>query len=128
MSQHDSATNDPQAMLNTVLHSMDVEQWQYLASRIAQPTTAKIIIQHLDGDIALKARYAGMYMRAHDTVKRFEERQVRAARRRALFGRFMTWISRPTQSKQLSPVEAFKASLRAEPKSAPLVWPELTLQ
>lgn len=54
--------------LSTVMRSMDVDQWKYLVSRISNPTTAKIIVEYLDSDPNAKLQFAGIYVRARETV------------------------------------------------------------
>jgi hypothetical protein len=104
-----SALDPLHQKLSALMRVMDVDQWKHMIARIDQPTIARIIVEHLDSDAALKASYAGIYIRARDTVERYRMRQAKALKRAQLFVRLGGWISR----------------LGKQPKPEPLVWPKL---
>ncbi|MBK8772933.1 MAG: hypothetical protein IPM06_21220 [Rhizobiales bacterium] len=68
---------DKISQLNVNLRSMELGQWKYLISKIDEPTTARIIVEYLDSEPAQKARFAGIYIRARDTVQRSRVRYAR---------------------------------------------------
>ena len=120
-----STPSDAIQLLSTQMLSMDVAQWTILVARINEPTTARIIVEYLDGNSVQKNRYAGIYLRARDTVQRSRVRYAKAYRWGQLSARFVAWISRFSQKATVaSPIRA-QDSIRKETPVPPLVWPEL---
>ena len=120
-----STPSDAIQLLSTQMLSMDVAQWTILVARINEATTARIIVEYLDGNSVQKNRYAGIYLRARDTVQRSRVRYAKAYRWGQLSARFFAWISRFRQKATVaSPIRA-ENSVRKETPVPPLVWPEL---
>ena len=120
-----STPSDAIQLLSTQMLSMDVAQWTILVARINEPTTARIIVEYLDGNSVQKNRYAGIYLRARDTVQRSRVRYAKAYTWGQRFARFVAWISRFSQKATVaSPIRA-ENSVRKETLVPPLVWPEL---
>jgi hypothetical protein len=111
--------------LNAKMRSMEVDQWKYLVSRINEPTTAKIIVEYLDNDPAMKGRYAGIYLRARDTVQRSRVRYAKAFKWGQLFARLLARSSSDKQATVSQP--RAQDGVRKDPPAPPLVWPELNL-
>ena len=120
-----STPSDAIQLLSTQMLSMDVAQWTILVARINEPTTARIIVEYLDGNSVQKNRYAGIYLRARDTVQRSRVRYAKAYTWGQRSARFVAWISRFSQKATVaSPIRA-ENSVRKETLVPPLVWPEL---
>ena len=120
-----STPSDAIQLLSTQMLSMDVAQWTILVARINEPTTARIIVEYLDGNSVQKNRYAGIYLRARDTVQRSRVRYAKAYTWGQRSARFVAWISRFSQKATVaSPIRA-QDSIRKETLVQPLVWPEL---
>ena len=120
-----STPSDAIQLLSTQMLSMDVAQWTILVARINEPTTARIIVEYLDGNSVQKNRYAGIYLRARDTVQRSRVRYAKAYTWGQRSARFVAWISRFSQKATVaSPIRA-ENSVRKETPVPPLVWPEL---
>ena len=111
--------------LFTQMRSMDVAQWKYLVARLNSPTTAKIIVEYLDHDPALKSRYAAIYIRARDTVQRSRVRYAKAFKWGQLTVRVLAWISRSSQKAPVASPTCAEDSVRKDTPVPPLVWPEL---
>ena len=120
-----STPSDAIQLLSTQMLSMDVAQWTILVARINEATTARIIVEYLDGNSVQKNRYAGIYLRARDTVQRSRVRYAKAYTWGQRSARFVAWISRFSQKATVaSPIRA-QDSIRKETLVQPLVWPEL---
>lgn len=119
-------SEDTQAQLNASMRTMEVAQWKYLVKRIHKPTTARIIVEYLDENLALKARFAGVYIRARDTVQRSRARYAKAMQYGRWFARVLSWLARkPADNTAVSR----SASSGCRPANTQhLVWPELITQ
>ena len=124
MNQQSASSDAIHQRLNAEMHSMEFEQWKYLVSRISAPTTARIIVEYLDSDAAQKARHAGIYLRARDTVQRSRVRYAKACQWSQLSVRFFAWVFRLGRKAPASPLPA-PDSVRKDVPVPPLVWPEL---
>ena len=111
--------------LITQMRSMELAQWKYLVARLHSPTTAKIIVEYLDHDPALKSRYAAIYIRARDTVQRSRVRYAKAFKWGQLTVRFLAWISRSSQKAPVASPTRAEDSVRKDTPVPLLVWPEL---
>jgi hypothetical protein len=111
------------------MRSMDVDQWKYLVSRISNPTTAKIIVEYLDSDPTAKLQFAGIYVRARETVQRSRIRYAKAKQWGERLARLMSWISSSaTKLRQRQSVAVDLNTLRKEtPNQQPLIWPVLNV-
>ena len=123
-----SATDKLSQQLNANLRSMELGQWKYLVSRIDEPTTARIIVEYLDSEPAQKARFAGIYIRARDTVQRARLRYARALKWGQLAGRLTRWVVRSTRRRAAGRSANSTAGARSQPQADAEVWPELLAQ
>lgn len=126
--QSAQSSSDKISQLNAHLRSMELGQWKYLVSRIDEPTTARIIVEYLDGEPAQKARFAGIYIRARDTVQRSRVRYARALKWGQMLGRLTAWAIRSTRRRTDSRSAGGTGGARTEPPTDALVWPELLAQ
>ena len=121
-----STPSDAIQSLSTQMLSMDVAQWKVLVARINEATTARIIVEYLDSNSVQKNRYAGIYLRARDTVQRSRVRYAKAYKWGQLSARFFAWLSRVSQKATVaSPIRAKNSVRKETPVQPPLVWPEL---
>ena len=120
-----STPSDAIQSLSTQMLSMDVAQWKVLVARINEATTARIIVEYLDSNSVQKNRYAGIYLRARDTVQRSRVRYAKAYTWGQRPARFGAWISRISQKATVSSPIRAQDSIRKETPVPPLVWPEL---
>lgn len=114
--------------LDAAMRSMDVTQWQCLVSRITNPTTARIIVDFLDSDPKAKLQYAGIYVRACETVQLSRIRYAKAKRWGERFAHLMSWLSAGT-SKATRPHHATNVEMSARNTSdqQSLTWPVLKI-
>lgn len=121
-----STPSDAIQSLSTQMLSMDVAQWKVLVARINEPTTARIIVEYLDSNSGQKNRYAGIYLRARDTVQRSRVRYAKAYKWGQSSARFFARIARFGQKATVaSPIRAENSVRKEMPVQTPLVWPEL---
>lgn len=127
--QNTKSTAVDNNQLSTVMRSMDVDQWKYLVSRISNPTTAKIIVEYLDSNPTAKLQFAGIYVRARETVQRSRIRYAKAKQWGERLARLMSWISSSaTKLRQRQSVAVDQNTLRKEtPNQQPLIWPVLNV-
>lgn len=112
--------------LNVSMRSLDVEQWKYVVSRISNPTTAKIIVDYLDSDPAARLQFAGVYVRARETVQQSRIRYAKAKQWGERFGRLMAWVSKTTR--RLPTNTSVEPSVKGQEENRqPLIWPALNV-
>lgn len=109
--------------LTAQMRSIDVDQWQYLAARITDPTTARIIVEYLDSDPAARLRHAGIYVRARETVQQSRVRYAKAFKWGQRFARLLTWLGKLSDRVEEKPAGKHR---QVESKPA-LVWPTLNV-
>ena len=114
--------------LNANLRSMELGQWKYLVSKIDEPTTARLIVEYLDNEPAQKARFAGIYIRARDTVQRARVRYARALKWGQMAGRLTRWVIRSTRGRAAGRSVVNTGGARSEPQADAQLWPELLAQ
>jgi hypothetical protein len=113
--------------LDAAMRSMEVHQWQYLVSRITNPTTARIIVDFLDSDPKAKLQHAGIYVRACETVQRSRIRYAKAKKWGGRFARLMSWISKGIGKLRQHHSANVEMSARNTPDQQPLTWPVLNI-
>lgn len=128
MTQSAQPSADKISQLNVNLRSMELGQWKYLISKIDEPTTARIIVEYLDSEPAQKARFAGIYIRARDTVQRSRVRYARALKWGQMAGRLTAWIIRSARRRSDGRTAGSTGGARSETPADALVWPELLAQ
>lgn len=128
MTQSAQPSADKISQLNAHLRSMELGQWKYLISKIDEPTTARIIVDYLDSEPAQKTRFAGIYIRARDTVQRSRVRYARALKWGQMAGRLTAWIIRSTRRRSARHFAGSTGGARVEPPADAQLWPELLTQ
>lgn len=113
--------------LDAAMRSMDVTQWQCLVSRITNPTTARIIVDFLDSDPKAKLQYAGIYVRACETVQLSRIRYAKAKRWGERFARLMSWLSAGTSKARTHQASNVEMSARNSSGQQSQTWPVLNI-
>jgi len=118
-------SSDAIQLLSTQMLSMDVAQWKvWLPHQRTNdgPNHCRVP----DSNSVQKNRYAGIYLRARDTVQRSRVRYAKATSGVSCPARFFAWISRFSQKAAVaSPIRAQDNVRKEAPVQPPLVWPEL---
>ena len=85
--------------------------------------------QYLDSDPNAKLQFAGIYVRARETVQRSRIRYAKAKQWGERLARLMSWISSSaTKHRQRQSVAVDQNTLRKEtPIQQPLIWPVLNV-
>lgn len=117
-----------QQALGAAMRTMEVDQWKYLVARIDDPATARLVVEFLDNDPALKGRYAGIYIRARDTVQRARVRYAIALKWGQRIARLWVWMRQVSKTATPSARAAKGPAQRPLRKESALAWPELNAQ
>lgn len=113
--------------LDAAMRSMDVTQWQHLVSRITSPTTARIIVDFLDSDPKARLQYAGIYVRACETVQLSRIRYAKAKRWGERFARLMSRLSAGISKARPHQASNVETSARNTSDQQSLTWPVLNI-